>query len=129
MMRCSNWIWLLLLVGLVLYNSFALHLDGNAGGTINYSYGDLEFKDTLSEEEVKAAVRILDGKIPYPDNPSCGYTEKISITIDGLTFALACDGCEDVEICETGKYVYIDSEGREILEEMFTSRGGTFPCV
>lgn len=120
---------LILLAALLIYHSFALHLDRNGEGTITYSYGDSQFTDTLSEEEVKAVVRVLSGKIPYSDNPSCGYTEKISITIDGVTFALACDGCENVKNCETGQYINISQRQRDVLEAMFTSRGGIFPCV
>lgn len=114
---------------LILYNCFCMHLDGKDGGTITYSYGGIEFTESLTDEEARTVTRILNGKIPFADNPSCGYTEKISICIDGWTFALACDSCADVRICETGKYIGFSDEERDTLEEMFTSCGGVFPCV
>ena len=106
-----------------------MHLDGKDGGTITYSYGEIEFTESLTDEEVKTVARILSGKIPFADNPSCGYTKEIAICIGGWTFALACDRCADVKICETGKYIRFSDEERDTLEEMFTSRGGVFPCV
>ena len=79
--------------------------------------------------DVDAVVEILDGKIETPDNPSCGFSEDISITIGGNTFALACDRCGIVKNCTTGKYISISDAERDILEKLFTGRGGKFPCV
>ena len=114
---------------LFLYNCFCMHLDGKNGGTITYSYGEIEFTESLTDEEVKTVAKILNGKMPFADNPSCGYSEKIAICIDGWTFALACDGCTDIKICETEKYISFSHEERDALDKMFTSRGGVFPCV
>ena len=104
-------------------------LDSNAAGTIMYTYGDVTFTDTLSAAEVAEAAKILNGKITFADYPACGFDEDISFTIDGVTFALACDKCGLVKNCDTGLYITISEAQRAVLEAMFTSRGGRFPCV
>lgn len=119
---------LVLLVAAVV-NSMILRLDRDAEGTITYLYGDTAFSEPLTSKEVGAVVRILDGKMQTPDNPSCGFSEDIAVTIDGVTFALACDQCGLVKNCETGWYIRIHAQERIILEALFLVRGGKFPCV
>lgn len=118
---------LMLLAG-IFYFSNSVHI-GNAEGIITYSYGELQFTQPLTEREAREAKEILNGKLEFPDNPSCGFSENCAIVMDGIPFALACDGCEVVKNCDTGKYINLSPGEREILESMFTQRGGVFPCV
>lgn len=130
-MKRKKWVILpvaALFAGLLWY-SLALHLPAAGEGIITYSYGERSFTDTLSESEANTVRRILNGKFQYSDNPSCGFTEKCAILLDGIPFALACDGCEVVKNCETGKYLSLSEGERSVLEKLFLTRGGIFPCV
>lgn len=107
----------------------ALHLGNPGSAVLAYSYGDIQIWEELYGADVDAVVDILNGKLEHHDNPACGFDEDIAIIIGGRTFALACDSCGVVKDCETGKYIYISDGERDILESLFTSRGGKFPCV
>lgn len=118
---------LLLVVFCVSRNTLRL---GNPDcAVITYSYEDIYIWEELYGDDVDTVVKILDGKIETRDNPSCGFSEDISITIGGNTFALACDRCGIVKNCTTGKYISISDSERDILENLFTTRGGKFPCI
>ena len=107
----------------------ALHLGNPGSAVLTYSYGDIRIREELYGADVDAVVDILNGKLEHYDNPACGFDEGIAIIIGGRTLALACDSCGVVKDCETGKYIYISDGERDILESLFTSRGGKFPCV
>ena len=110
-------------------NRNVIRLDGADYGILVYSYGDISIWEELYGKDVEDVVDVLNGKREHRDNPACGFSEDISITIGGYAFALACDSCGVVKNCTTGKYIYIFDAEREVLEAMFTSRGGKFPCV
>lgn len=98
-------------------------------GVITYSYGVIYIWEELYGKDVDDVAAILNGKREYRDNPACCFSEDISITIGKYTFALACDSCGVVKDCATGKYIFISDAERDVLENLFTSRGGKFPCV
>ena len=118
----------LMLVAGMLYYSNSVHLEGWEG-IITYSYGELQFTQSLSPEELREVKRIINGKLEYPDYPACVFSEKRAIVIDGIPFALACDGCELVKNCQSGKYLSLSASEHSFMEELFRIRGGIFPCV
>ena len=120
---------LVLLLAVIYVNRNTLRIGNPDYAVLTYSYEDIYIWEELYGGDVDAVVKILDGKIETPDNPSCGFSEDISITIGGNTFALACDHCGIVKNCTTGKYISISDAERDILEKLFTGRGGKFPCV
>lgn len=120
---------LVLLLAVIYVNRNTLRIGNPDYAVLTYSYEDIYIWEELYGGDVDAVVEILDGKIETPDNPSCGFSEDISITIGGNTFALACDRCGIVKNCTTGKYISISDAERDILEKLFTGRGGKFPCV
>lgn len=119
----------LVMILAVLFYGNTVHLGNPGYAVLTYSYGDIQIWEELYGEDVDTVVKILNGKIEFPDNPSCGFSENISITIGEHTFALACDSCGVVKNCKTGKYISISDAERDVLEKLFTSRGGKFPCV
>lgn len=46
---------------------------------ITYNYGDKNIKAVLSESEIKELSDIFSGKTAYSDNPSCGFSENVSV--------------------------------------------------
>ena len=137
MKRRMWWIALLLLVILMSWMGRAgwgiVSLNAKATGEVIYSYGSVSFSEPLTEEEAKTVSKILNGKVMYSGAlygiPSCGFTPKIAIKIDGVTFALACDACGTLRNCSNMMYLDISAKERAVLEEIFRSRGGTFPCI
>jgi hypothetical protein len=131
MRKPMKWIVLCLVVlaGFFYVQRSTIWLGNPDCGVITYSYGEIYIREELYGKDLDDVVKILNGKREYTDNPACGFSDDISITIGGNTLALACDSCGVVKNCTTGKYIYISDAERDVLEAMFTSRGGKFPCV
>lgn len=110
----------------------AVSLDDDAAGVVTYAFKDVRFTEALSAEEISAVIEVLDGKTVESGifgNPSCGFNYDIAIIIGGRRFCLACDKCGTVQDYRTMGYIHISDAEREVLEEIFTSRGGSFPCI
>lgn len=94
-----------------------------------FHHNDTNVETQLSIQESEIIIDIIDGKRLYQDNPSCGFSEDISLVIDGKIYSPACDDCCIIKDCSSGKYFSISRDQRETIEEIFESYGGYFPCV
>lgn len=105
----------------------------NASCKVVYQYGDISFSEALTTEEASAVAQILAGKVKtqyWGSTPSCGYDRNIAIEVNGTRYALACDKCATLKVCgSVNTYIELTQEERNILEGIFTARGGKFPCV
>ena len=100
-------------------------LDANA--RLTYIYSDKNIDISLSAEESERIKSMFNGKRTYSDNPSCGFTENISIRFNNLIFCIACDKCPIVKLGD--KYFKISESDREIINRIFEKNGGSFPCI
>jgi len=94
---------------------------------LTYIYSDKNIDISLSAEESETIKNMFNGKKTYSDNPSCGFTEDVSIRFDNLIFCIACDQCPIVKL--EGKYFKISKADREVINLIFEKYGGSFPCV
>lgn len=105
----------------------------NTSCKVVYQYGDISFSEVLTTEESSAVAQILDGKVKtryWGSTPSCGYDRNIAIEVNGIRYALACDKCATLKVCGSfNTYIELTQEERNILEVIFSARGGKFPCV
>ena len=100
----------------------------NSGKT-NFCYNDRNVTKTLSEDDLCNIKELFDGKYLYSDEPSCAFTENVSITLDEETFYIACDSCPIIYWKNKDKYFKLsDSEYTE-LTQILDSYGFVFPCV
>lgn len=110
------------------------------GGKVVYKneYTGVSFEDELTEEELAAVKQILNGKAKnsiFEGIPSCGSSWDIALIVNGRRYMLALDTCGTVFVGSklipyaSFSYMDISNEEQDILEEIFTSRGGTFPCI
>ncbi len=112
-----------------------VRIPSGAEGKVVYHYDGCEvsFSEELTGEELETVISILDGKgristLTY-GMPSCGFSPEIGFVIDGTTYMMARDTCETLMICGTFDYIDVSPEEQDILEAVFTSRGGEFPCI
>lgn len=124
---------LVFMLTLGLFGCNRVLLSPNAEGKVIYNYDGISFEDDLTDEEVQAVVQVLEGKERdtgfLQGIPSCGFDTEIAIIIGGRKFALACDGCGTVQDLGALGYIHISGAEQDILEKIFTSRGGEFPCI
>lgn len=109
-----------------------IHHPENATGKVIYDCNGIYFEEELTPEEVSAVLGILNGKVAasvLEGSPSCGFDRDVAIIIDGTRYALACDKCGTLKVWGTMRYIHISDGERAVLEEIFTSRGGKFPCI
>ena len=75
---------------------------------------------------------LLEGKL-YVDNPSCGFSNNISITFfnekEEITICPALDGCNTMLVKEVNKYFKISEGERESLDNVLELYGIEFPAV
>lgn len=100
---------------------------------LEYHYADKDISIKITDEnDILALKQILTGR-PFKDNPACGFTTDISITLTNgnksITFCPANDGCPLLRIDDLGKYIKITDEARTRLNEVVGKYGMIFPCV
>ena len=126
-----------ILLGAILLMSTAgcatVRIKSNPTGKVVYNCNGISFEEDLTAEELAAVIEILDGKEQkmslFSGTPSCGFDPNIAIIINGIRYALACDKCGTLQNCSNLCYIDVSDSERFILEEIFTSRGGKFPCI
>lgn len=96
---------------------------------LKYVYGSTDIEAVLSEEESKQVIDMFDGKVLDKNRSSCGFSKDISITVEGVTYAIACDSCGRIKNCKNNQYFNISAEERNVIEQIFKKYGGKFPCV
>lgn len=107
----------------------SLKIDDNSIGSVKFIYGDAHIEKELSKEDAKTITEMFDGKTLKSDNPSCGFTENVSVTIDGKCFWIACDQCGCVYFEQSLKYFNLNNEENEKLRGILETYGFTFPCI
>lgn len=130
-------VWLIvgmLLILLVVNCSYVCVGDG-AKGTVTYvnEHTGVSFSEPLTDEEMKQVADVLHGKIRksmiFCGMPACGFDDNIAIVIGNTRYLLACDDCGTIVIDGSMDVIDISNDERDVLERIFTSRGGTFPCI
>lgn len=120
----------LLMVLFIGYNRVWLGFD--MSGWVVYDRNGISFEMDLSGEEVMAVKEVLNGKMIDPSfmsTPACGFDYDVAIIINGRRFGLALDGCGTVQYFGSLGYIHISAEEQDVLEGIFTARGGKFPCI
>ena len=79
---------------------------------------------TLVREEAQRLISILRDRREYRENYSCGFSEELSILIDGVEYDIASDGCPFLLDTSTGLFFEISKEEKQILAELFAKYGG-----
>lgn len=100
---------------------------------LKYHYINKNLDVAMTDDnDIRVLKEILKGNT-YTDNPSCGFSIDISVTLtDGqksITFCPACDDCPIIRINESDNYIRITDEQRKLLDVILSKYGMAFPCV
>ncbi|MBE6665408.1 MAG: hypothetical protein E7603_04170 [Ruminococcaceae bacterium] len=95
---------------------------------LRFIHGDKNIETEMSAEDLSVVTEILNGKVLYSENLSCGFSKDIAVVIDNQTFCLACDDCATIYLLEEDKYFNISEEENAKLKQMLTLYGFDFPC-
>ena len=104
---------------------------GSETVTVKFVYGDANIEKNLSADDIDFVRDIIEGKTPVKDNPSCAFTEKVSITFDDCDrqFQVACDDCPILYDVKEGRYIHIEDTENAALRALLERYGFVFPCV
>ena len=94
---------------------------------LTFKYSDSDVVVELSAEESETIRTIFNNKRTYQDNPSCGFTENVSVRFNDSVFCIACDNCSMVKY--QGQFFSISDDERETINQIFEIHGGFFPCA
>ena len=96
-------------------------------GTVTF-YGATS---VLTQEEAERIFELFDGKVMIDDNPSCGFGEDVSVSInDGeYVFYIAQDTCPVIYYKNYDKYISVSDSEQETLYSILEKYGFHFPCV
>lgn len=95
-----------------------------------FIYEGVSSVSRLNEEDVELLRTLFNGKFAYKDNPSCGFSEDVSVTFDNRhTFCIARDTCPIVYWKEKNKYIKLSEKEMSQLYELLGKYGFYFPCL
>lgn len=99
-------------------------------GNTNFYYGDYNISKSISIEHLTQIKNLFNGKYLYSDNPTCGFTENVSITLNNCEkFYFACDSCPIIYWQNKNKYFKLSSEEYAELMDILNTYGFVFPCI
>lgn len=96
-------------------------------GMINFTAYDNNISNVITESDTEKIKNLFQGKWCYLDDPSCGFSENVSIKIGNDIFMPACDGCPIVKYKK--KYLLLSDDERAQLDAILSNYGVSFPCV
>ena len=127
--------WAVVLVLVVVFACFDMvRLGSVTSGTATFIDGEKDVHDTLSYEELTLVTSAVNHHFLYWDNPSCGFSEEVSVTLtdsngEMQVFCFAMDTCSKIYWQNKGRYVWVsDKKYREVID-MLRTHGFYFPCV
>lgn len=100
-------------------------------GNIVYVTDRQCIKVALTTEDFNIILNLFDRKILYHDNPSCGFSENIAISMNSgqNTFCVARDGCPIIYWKNQEMYFRLTEEDYEVLIDLLEKYGFIIPCV
>lgn len=95
-----------------------------------YKFGNSNAVELLTDDEISQVSHIFNGKMLYKDNPSCGFTESVSVKLnDSQIFCIACDTCPVIYWKNKDKYFKITKDEKKQLYVILNKHGFVFPCA
>ena len=118
------------LLGMICMRSDKVDIDFAKIAVVYFQYKDTDAINQLRDNEMASVKTIFNGKKLYNDNPSCGFSEAVSIKFDDeQTFCIARDTCPIVYWKEKNKYFGRTEDEKTQLYNLLEPYSFIFPCV
>lgn len=113
-----------------MFKTDVVNINFAESGEAIFRYNGSNITSSLSTQEMSEIYEIFSNKRMYRDNPSCGFSENISLKINNLqTFCFANDTCPIVYWKEKDKYFKVTENEKKQLYNILQNHGFIFPCV
>lgn len=122
----------IVILGIVL-NMFLfskINMDFANEGIAIFKYEDKNISQTISSNDFEKICDLFNNKKLYSDNLSCGFSNDISILINGSEqFSFARDSCPIIYWKNKNKCFKLSSQEYTVLIEILGNYGFVFPCL
>ncbi len=99
-------------------------------GNAVFKYNGVNISCPITNQELCLIKSIFDKKKMYMDNPSCGFSDDISVRFnDSQTVCFACDTCPIIYWKEENRYFSITEKEKMQLYNVLENYGFLFPCI
>ena len=116
--------------GIFYFQNGKVDIQQDKGAKAFFTYNGANTVSDLSDGDAEALKAIFDGKKLFRDEPSCGFSEEVSVRFGGSdTFCIARDTCPIIYWKEKDKYFRISESEKERLYNLLKPYGAFFPCV
>jgi len=126
---------LLLLIVIVFSGFFyfplkVMDLKNVTEANVYFQHDTIEASGRLNDTELASLKAIFNGKIAYRDNPSCGFSDNVSIKLgSNQTLWIAHDTCPVIYWKEENRYITLSEDEQTLLYNLLKAYGFRFPCV
>lgn len=99
-------------------------------GEAVFRHGDADICMTLSSQDQSLIVDLFENKVLYKDDPSCGFTEDVSVQFNKTEiFCIANDTCPIIYWKNKDRYFRISESEYSMLVDILEKYGFYFPCI
>lgn len=107
-----------------------VNMDFATEGKAIYKYEDKNISQTVSSDDLAVMCDLFNDKKLYSDSLSCGFSDNISIIINGTEkFCFACDSCPIVYWKNKDKFFKLSASEYDKLTKILYKYGFVFPCL
>ena len=107
-----------------------IKLDESSRVSLTFQVDKIRIRRTLTSDESKIVHEVLNGSqaLDLPtESESCSFSERVSLTIDDVVFAMAQDECYMLKNLQTNEIIILSQEKYGKLIALFEKYGGYFP--
>lgn len=96
--------------------------------TLHYTSGDTVIEQVLTEEESATIISLLSARREKKEAPTTAFRDDVCFEVAGYRFSIATDHSGYILNNETGRYVSLNDEKLQLVDEICEKYGAAFPC-
>ena len=115
--------------GKIYWSKNKMDFEKFTSGKTLFICSDEKKEHEITKEDLKSLYQLLNKKILFSENLSCGFSEKASIKINKTyTFYFAQDGCSYIYLKEKDKYLKLSEADYKKMINILKNYDFSFPC-
>lgn len=115
---------------IIIFQANRVNMNFAKEAEVCFIHGDTDILQLLDEDELESLKTLFNGKKMYKDDPSCGFSENVSIKFNkAQTFCIAQDTCPIIYWKEENRYIKLSEEKKIQLYNLLKPYGFIFPCI
>lgn len=96
--------------------------------TLHYNNGDTVIDQELTADESATIISMMSARREKSEASTEAFREDVCFEISGHRFAIATDQSGFILNYETGNYIALSGENRQVIDTICAAYGAIFPC-